>query len=232
MTLYIGIDDTDTIDSRGTGRLARAIASSLSRKYPVLGVTRHQLFVHPSIPYTSHNSSAVIHLAAGENGIVPEVFQTVRELMLDDFIQGSDPGLAVAAESAIPSDVKKFGRDAKGVKLTQESAYDLAQKNRIILEALGGTGDGVIGALAGIGLAASQNDGRFITRGKLRELTGEQEISKLLDSGIDEVRVREGNCITQGSVFIKKFPKPAFITGKAVLFVDPCPGGYCDIVIG
>lgn len=62
--IYVGLDDTDTKDSRGTGRLARSIALALSTKYHIFGVTRHQLFVHPDIPFTSHNSSAVIHVEA------------------------------------------------------------------------------------------------------------------------------------------------------------------------
>lgn len=77
MTLYLGIDDTDTRESRGTGRLARMIARELSRSYPVMGVTRHQLFVHPSIPYTSHNSCAVIH-GMRRTGLVPIYSQRQR----------------------------------------------------------------------------------------------------------------------------------------------------------
>ncbi|MDK2890060.1 MAG: hypothetical protein PWR21_692, partial [Methanoculleus sp.] len=69
MTIYLGIDDTDTRESRGTGRLARMIATELARSYTVTGVTRHQLFVHPAVPYTSHNSSAVIHIQDTGNGI-------------------------------------------------------------------------------------------------------------------------------------------------------------------
>ena len=61
-TILVGIDDTDNLDSRGTGRLARDIAAELEGEFKVLAVTRHQLLVDPRIPYTSHNSSAAIHL--------------------------------------------------------------------------------------------------------------------------------------------------------------------------
>src|SRR5690606_575424 len=64
MTLLLALDDTDSLESRGTGRLARAVADAIVEHYPVWGVTRHQLFVHPSIPFTSHNSCAVIHVDA------------------------------------------------------------------------------------------------------------------------------------------------------------------------
>jgi hypothetical protein len=40
--LYIGLDDTDILDSPGTGRLARDIAAGLAERWPVMGITRHQ----------------------------------------------------------------------------------------------------------------------------------------------------------------------------------------------
>jgi len=64
--LFIGLDDTDTLESRGTGRLARRIAAALAADYSVLGVTRHQLLVDPRVPCTRNNSSAAI--ALGMNG--------------------------------------------------------------------------------------------------------------------------------------------------------------------
>ena len=62
--IYIGMDDTDNKTSRGTGRLARAVAATLSEQLEVWGVTRHQLLVDPRVPYTSHNSCNVIHFLA------------------------------------------------------------------------------------------------------------------------------------------------------------------------
>ncbi|MCK9591287.1 MAG: hypothetical protein M0Q91_04680 [Methanoregula sp.] len=52
MTILVSIDDTDNPGSRGTGRLAHAVADTLSADYPIYGITRHQLYVHPDIPYT------------------------------------------------------------------------------------------------------------------------------------------------------------------------------------
>ncbi len=52
----IGIDDTDNLESRGTGFRARQLAQQLQQRglARLRGVTRHQLFVSPEIPYTSH----------------------------------------------------------------------------------------------------------------------------------------------------------------------------------
>jgi hypothetical protein len=59
---FIGLDDTDTLESRGTGQLARQIAAVLAADYPVLGVTRHQLLVDPRCRKPGTTSSAAIAL--------------------------------------------------------------------------------------------------------------------------------------------------------------------------
>lgn len=232
MTLYLGIDDTDTRESRGTGRLARTIAAELARSYTVTGVTRHQLFVHPAIPYTSHNSSAVIHIREAENRAAADVFATAKELMLADFIEGSDPGICVAADQDIDTDLCLFGFSAKKTVVTQEQARSLARQAGIRLEGLGGTEDGVIGALAGIGLAASGNDGRFVQKGTTRSLHGSQTIAAIFASGVDRVETRGGAAVSNGIVTLRKFPKPAFSRGKAILFVEADGDAYHDIVTG
>jgi len=59
MRIYIGFDDTDTVDSdRGTGKLARWFENELPESCRLWGVVRQQLLLHDSIPYTTHNSSA------------------------------------------------------------------------------------------------------------------------------------------------------------------------------
>ncbi|HZD42466.1 MAG TPA: ABC transporter substrate-binding protein [Methanomicrobiales archaeon] len=233
MTVLLGIDDTDIPSSRGTGRLARQIADALSSDYTILGVTRHQLLVHPSIPYTSHNSSAVLHLGdGGEENSCEDIFRRARELLMADYIEGSDPGLAVAREDSVPPEVLDFGRSAKTQVLTQGIALELADECGILIEGLAGTRDGVIGALAGIGLAASQNDGRFIIRRRTRDLWGEQTVATLLDAGVDLVMTPGGEQISHGMVHLKKFPKPALVDGQAVLFVERWNGGYRDLVVG
>jgi len=233
MTIYIGIDDTDTRESRGTGRLARAIAAELSRSCAVFGVTRHQLFLHPSIPYTSHNSAAVIHILDGENGVTAgDLFATAKELLLADFIEGSDPGICLATDRGIGLEVARFGFIAKREAVTQRQARTLARKAGILLEGLGGTEDGVIGALAGVCLAASGNDGRFVQKGTTRSLHGTSTVAAILASGVDRVMTRDGVTLSEGQVSLKKFPKPAFVGGEAILYVEGEEGVYRDIVVG
>jgi hypothetical protein len=59
MQYLTGIDDTDTKETRGTGFHARQLATQIELNGfgTVSGITRHQNYVHPDIPYTSQNSS-------------------------------------------------------------------------------------------------------------------------------------------------------------------------------
>jgi hypothetical protein len=222
MTILVSIDDTDTLNSRGTGRLARAIADTLAKEYPIYGVTRHQLYVHPDIPYTSHNSCAVIHLKTNGNADIDSIFATAQNVMLADFIEGSDPGLAVAPADHVAAPLIAFGKDAKCTILTQEKARTLAKNLNIRLIGLGGTEDGVIGAMAGLGLAVNLNDGRFLLRGKIREVLGPATVELLLATGVDEVCTLDGRTITSGTVINEenKSPKACPVNGRTVLFVE------------
>jgi tRNA(Ile2) C34 agmatinyltransferase TiaS len=215
--IYIGLDDTDNESSRGTGRLARAIASALSERYEVRGVTRHQLLVDPRVPYTSHNSGAAIHLVDDGGVDLTALADDVEAFVLNDLQAGSDPGLCVA--QIVSLEITEFGRRAQKELVRQAEAREVGRRNHCILRGLGGTHDGVIGALASVGLAATGEDGRFILIGTARELMGVQTVPAILDSGVAEVRTLEGNLLSEGLVDASTRLRPAFRGNKPVLFV-------------
>jgi hypothetical protein len=232
MTLYLSIDDTDDPVSPGTGNLARRIADHIATDYRVLGVTRHQLFNHPAIPMTSHNSCAVIHIENGHRGAALDIYSRAREMVLESCAPGSNPGIALAANDRISSEITAFGLAAKDSILTIAGARALAGAAGILAEGFGDTGGGIIGSIAGIGLACMQNDGRFVQKGDLRNMRGRQPVSTLLRAGIDRVVTREGIPLTQGLVSLQKFPRPACVNGEAVLFVEPSGEEFIDLKIG
>jgi tRNA(Ile2) C34 agmatinyltransferase TiaS len=215
--LFIGLDDTDTLESRGTGHLARQIAAALATDYPVLGVTRHQLLLDPRVPCTKNNSSAAILLNADGDLDPTVLLNRVRTLMLDDYVPGSDPGLCVA--HSVPAAVTEFGRWAQRRLVTQDEARALAVAHGLSLLGLGGTEDGVIGALAAVGLAASGEDGRYVLVGRSRELTGLQPVSALLEAGVTAVQTTDGQPVTSGLVQTDKL-RPARRGGRPVAVVE------------
>jgi len=216
--LIVGLDDTDTLETRGTGHLAREIASALAQDYPVLGVTRHQLLRDPRVPCTKNNSAASVLLEAGGAEALAAVYARVRALMLAALIPGSDPGLCVA--EAVPDEVLAYGRRVQRELVDQGSARTLAAACGLPLAGLGGTEDGVIGALAAVGLAASGEDGRYVLVGRVRELSGLQPVSALLAAGIAAVRTLEGAPVVGGLVDTDRL-RPARRGGRPVAVVAP-----------
>ncbi len=206
MLIYLGMDDTDNYESRGTGHIARQVAANLAANFTVLGVVRHQLLFDPRVPYTSHNSSASILLETVAEPDIHSIFQQVKDMMLADFQPGSDPGLCAAM--VVPQVVMEFGRRAKLELVSQEEARQLAADHGILLEGLGGTEGGVIGALAAVGLAATGSDGRYVLVGKLRELSGLQSVSEILTAGVDRVETLDGQPVMDGMILADKL-RPA-----------------------
>ena len=144
----------------------------------------------------------------------------VSTLMKERFVEGSDPGLAVARTGDITPAAHLFGFDAKKMVVTQDQARTIAKNAGIPLVGLGGTEGGVIGALAGVALAASGSDGRFLSIGTIREFPGPRTIEKIHAAGIPEVHTLDGERIYEGFVEMPKFPQPVCIRGQPVLFVE------------
>ena len=222
--IYIGLDDTDNLESRGTGHLAREVASVLTNDFEVLGITRHQLSRDERVPCTKNNSSACIHLSLpGKNINLSDLAEKVKKIMLADFQPGSDPGLCLGID--IPDEIGAFGRQAQQDLVSQTAARELAAKNNIFLEGLGGTQDGVIGALCAVGLAAGGNDGRYIQLGTIRQLSGIQPLQILLESGIQRVCLLDQTVLAEGLFQTDKL-RPSRRGYQPVLFVEERDGIY------
>ncbi|HNR13188.1 MAG TPA: hypothetical protein PLG17_12120 [Thermodesulfobacteriota bacterium] len=225
MKVLVCIDDTDTLGGRGTGHLAALLAEQLTERgwgkpYPI---TRHQLYVHPDIPYTSHNS-AMCFLAEMPEDRVVAFREYAAEFLFKESAAGSDPGLCVAAMDGIlnPNRLIGFGQAAKKRVLTKQEAYALAQEQGVHLSEHGGTGQGIIGALAGVGLRLSGNDGRF--RGKYQIVT-DSGILRVADiyarAPVDSVRTEKGRCLSvQDLVRLGEKVKSVLLNGQSVLLVE------------
>lgn len=212
--IFIGLDDTDTLETRGTGHLARVIASELGADLRIAGVVRHQLLVDQRVPCTKNNSCASILI--DQDADLERIFRRVKDLMLADFIAGSDPGLCVAL--VVPEAVIEFARRAKREIVSQAEARDVAERNGVLLAGLGGTSDGVIGALAAVGLSSTGEDGRYVMVGNLRQLEGQQPVSSIFAAGIAAVTTADGQDVKEGLVNTYKL-RPARRGGRSVAVV-------------
>lgn len=96
----IGIDDPDNLESRGTGCRARDLARQLQVQglARLHSVTRHQLFVSPAIPYTSHNSAACLAMDFDPIDFA-RVRDFCREYLVCESAVGANAGLCIAEEA-------------------------------------------------------------------------------------------------------------------------------------
>ncbi|MFA5419970.1 MAG: hypothetical protein WC341_16070 [Bacteroidales bacterium] len=225
MRVLIGIDDTDNKESRGTGYNARQLAAAIETNGlgKVRGITRHQLLVHPDIPYTSQNSSACLEVDCHD---LPALKTFARNFMLNVGAVGSDVGLCMVEKERVPEEIIQWGLDAKSIVLKMKTAIEKAEKQDIYLVGLTGTYGGVIGALAGVGLRAGGNDGRFIwinSEKNLRDIEQDVHNIELLHqmAGIDEIQCH-GEVISNPAdrIWLNGWARPVLKNHKSVLLVD------------
>lgn len=220
-TYLIGIDDTDNLQSRGTGYRARQMGLSLQQAGwgELLGITRHQLLVHPDIPYTSHNSSACLEVKSDK---LAGLTSFCRNFLLHESAEGSDAGLCIACLDRIDEEVIQWGERARKEVLKKEEAHLLAEKHGIFLEGLTGIRIGVIGSLAAIGLQKAGNDGRYLWLKAMRELTGVHSAKELLTLlRIESIETKQGIVVSvDDTIDVGEWFRPIRKNKKITLIVE------------
>lgn len=179
INFIIGVDDTDNLESRGTGYRVRDMVKLVHENglAEISMITRHQLFVNSGIPYTSHNSSASV------TGITSNlhVLQTFCEqYLLENSAEGSDAGFCLAKTETLSDVMLQWGERAKREILTMDEARSIAADHNIVLSGLTGEHTGIIGSLAAVGLRKGSCDGRVLWMPGLRETTGIVTADELL----------------------------------------------------
>ena len=233
--IFVGLDDTDTLDDPGTNQLARHLVRELAGEFSGRIILRHQLLEDPRVPCTKKNGCASILFESRSErprdassftpGLAAQttlLIEQLRDLIIPWCPAGSDPGFCVA--TAIPQVVVDWGLRTKQELVTQHEAREIAAANAIHLEGLGGTEDGVVGALAAVGLMATKNDGRVVHFGAGDEdwydVTGRLSVEDILSRGVDEILTAEtGQPLVAGTVDVGKRLRPNYRDGRIVLFV-------------
>ncbi len=221
MKLLIAIDDTDNLQSRGTGHCARQLAERLAAEglAQVEGITRHQLYVHNDIPFTSHNSSACL-MAQGAD---PEkIAYFCGRFLLNNSAPGSDAGLCVAAWDQVNDDITQWGQRAKRMVLTMDEARVRATAEGIFLQGYTGTHGGIIGALAAVGLRKAGNDGRYLHVEGMRRLMGVMRAEEILrETGVETIETMDGAAVTGNPrILLDPWWRPLLRNNKATLIVE------------
>ena len=220
MKLLICIDDTDNLDSIGTGQLLENLCAALQARGLGRGgfVTRHQLLLDEASEYTSHNSSMC---CAAETDDAAAFTEASKAYLEANAAPGSDPGLCILQlrPGADYARLTEFGRRAQTEVLKKADAYAAAAPygSALSLTEHGGTGDGVIGALAGVGLRLTGSDGRV--KGKLRPraegetLTAEQFCAEY---GVDQIVTDSGEALPADAQVCFREPTKAVLLDHKV----------------
>lgn len=145
-TYYLSFDDTDTKDSIGTGHVLEGFLTEAGIDFDY--ISRHQLYVHEEIPYTSHNSSMCAKIWTGRSET--DLVAAAAAYLKTHAPLGSDPGLGVLALPLTGPAIELvlWGKAAKKSVLQKADAYALSQRCGVHLSEHGGDGQGVVGALA------------------------------------------------------------------------------------
>lgn len=166
MRVYICVDDTDDLTkSTSTGKIADKIAQEIIKMGGTMdkGITRHQLLLHDDIDYTSHNSSMCMVMDI-EGIEIGQMHEAAVKVLKANMAASSDPGLCICRLDHLesPEQLIAYGKRAQKEVIQKQEAFDIARQiGGTLLTEHGGTGCGVIGALAGVGLRLSGCDGVF-----------------------------------------------------------------------
>ena len=232
MKLLICIDDTDNLESRGTGSIAAEMTEIIEQKgWGCCSlISRHQLVLHKEVRYTSHNSSMCFG-AEVKQECVESMIKNLTAYLAAEMAEGSDPGICVAdidelnRSIGLKTRLIEFGYRAKTEVLTKAAAYRLADDAGIYLKETGGTGDGIIGALAGVGLRLHGYDGevkggigcfRAGERYRVSALLTHELITAVYTTEMEELGLDE-------EVLVSWKAKPVLHDGRPVLLVHRGP---------
>ena len=214
----VGIDDTDMPDIGGTGQLARRLAAeieALGLGRPT-GVTRHQFYEGPGVPKTARNSAAAVAFIGVAS--VSGLFEAAGAIVARESIDGSDPGVAIGCDPVSP-DLVEFARRAQEGLVTRAEARRLGATRATGLVGIGGTEDGVIGALAAMALRLEGDDGRFVDLPGIREVAGLMTVAEILDrTAIADVVDEEKEPLAHTSrLDLGDWVRPRLMGGRPVL---------------
>lgn len=225
--IYVGIDDTDTLDSPGTNQLGRELVARLAGRFRLRHMVRHQLLFDPRVPYTSKNGSASLVFEPLGPYQLANLITELRHGMQEWYVEGSDPGLCVT--ESVPPEFAAFGRRCQQEIVTQAEARAIADAHGVHLEGLAGTEGGVIGALAAVGLISLANDGRVVMHGTWPDdLTGPQDIARLHERSVIVRELHTSVEVAMGQVDVGKHLRPNLCEGRVVLFVESNVGENGD----
>lgn len=182
MKMYFALDDSRRVDGGGAGETLALLTSAIENQgwghcsLP----SRHRLYPHPESGCKKHNTARSFS-ADIETQYLNPFIEYAGRLIQSHGSPDSNTGMAIAVPEQMQdlTELIDYAYRAKEGLVTREEVLMLADRPGLYIQALSGNGNGIIGALAAVGLRMTGNDGQF--RGKLKLGSGEGYITSAAD---------------------------------------------------
>ncbi len=226
MIFYLGIDDTGPPGKSGSGLTALALGLHLqARKLArLVHVSVHALVPAGEIPHSSLNHAYCLTLE-GEAQQLREIDMESRVYLMHNSAAGSNPGFAVAPRERVNERILNWGKACQMMTLDRREALDLARSQGITAAGFTGSGSGVIGALAAVGLRTSGGDGWITWLPGLPDLKGVMTFSEILHiSTFDYVKSLHGRTPDfRDRIRLGEQVMPLLYNDRTLLLLAPAP---------
>ena len=226
MIFYLGIDDTGPPGKSGTGETALALGLHLqSQKLArLVHVSAHTLLTTTEIPNANPTHAYCLTLE-GEAQRLREIDMESRVYLMHHSAAGSNPGFALAARSRVNEHILNWGKACQMMTMERREALDLARSQEFTAAGFNGSGNGVIGALAAVGLRFSGCDGWITWLPGLPDLKGVMTFSEILHiSTFDYVKSLRGRTPDfRDRIQLGEHVMPLLYEGRTVLLLAPAP---------
>lgn len=221
----LGIDDTDSTESPQTADLAFNLGKHLEEQdlAKLIHLSCHHLYCDGSpdenMPFTT---ASCLSLEANQ-GSQRELDLVCREMLLRDSAPGSNAGYVLACWHQFDHEIVFWGKNAKRKRLKREDALQIARRCGLGAAGILGSGIGVIGALAAVGLRFEGNDGWINWMPGLQDLRGiytQVQLAQFIRFDKIESQ-RHSHPALDDRILFNKPVKPLLVDGKVLLPVTP-----------
>lgn len=189
--IYVAIDDSRQLDGGKAGVTASLLTKAIEDNgWGTASIpSRHRLYPHPGTGCKKHNTARSFSADIKEENL-DEFIDYACNMIKANATPDSNSGLAVAVPEQMENtdELIEYAYKAKEEMVSKAEALELAKKPGLYLFELSGSGQGIIGALAGAGLNMTGNDGQF--RGKL-ELSKEEYYIATVKEIIEKTYVQQ-----------------------------------------
>jgi tRNA(Ile2) C34 agmatinyltransferase TiaS len=228
--ILIGLDDTDCPGARiSTARLARMLGETFAKRARFLGAISHMLY--RGVEATTNNKASCLILEDDGELDVEALLDEAAAFIERHAEPSSGPGLVVTREAG--PEAVRFGIDASRRLVSRAEAKPCLAS---LPHRLFGVGNGVIGALAAVGLTENGWSGRWLEYRQIRgvDLRGfdrDVQVSALTRLGVFVVSLESDAeaPAPQDLIDTRRWLRPQLLAGQPVLPVRRVGPGLWEI---